>query len=219
MEWVSMLKSGGTIALVLAGMMALAGCKIIKTPTAEEAAQAASGGFDPERMVAEIWDSKVLPYLDGKAVPFSEVASLAASDPDAAGSKYGHKEKQGSSPWTFAARLSGTIVKAETKSRSAYVEVDADGDGKADARVQIGPAIRGTAIRDSLDFVNFNEFKNQIEWAQYGKAFNTHVNDLVLEKLSRDQLVGKRLEAVGAYPEPAKGQLPLFVPVQLTVDG
>ncbi|PDT51443.1 MULTISPECIES: DUF2291 family protein [Sinorhizobium] len=209
----------GASVIFLAVMMALAGCKIIRTPTAEETAQSASGGFDPDRMVAEIWDSKVVPYLDRKAGPFSEVASLAASDADAAGAKYGHKEKQGSSPWTFAARLSGTIIKAETKSRSAYVEVDADGDGKADARVQIGPAIRGTAIRDSLDFVNFNEFKNQIEWAQYGKAFNTHVNGLVLEKLTRDQLVGRKLEAIGAYPQPAKGQLPLFVPAQLTVSG
>ncbi|AUX80552.1 MULTISPECIES: DUF2291 family protein [Sinorhizobium] len=209
----------GASVIFLAVMMALAGCKIIRTPTAEETAQSASGGFDPDRMVAEIWDSKVVPYLDRKAGPFSEVASLAASDADAAGAKYGHKEKQGSSPWTFAARLSGTIIKAETKSRSAYVEVDADGDGKADARVQIGPAIRGTAIRDSLDFVNFNEFKNQIEWAQYGKAFNTHVNGLVLEKLTRDQLVGRKLEAIGAYPQPAKGQLPSFVPAQLTVSG
>ncbi len=191
-------------ALVVAGVMALSGCKIIKTPTAEEAAEAASGGFNPGRMVAEIWDAKVLPYLDRKAGPFAEVAALAESDPQAAGAKYGHKEKQGSAPWTFAARLSGTVVKAETKSRSAYVEVDANGDGKADARVQIGPAIRGTAIRDSLDFVNFNEFKNQIEWAQFGKAFNTHVNGLVLEKLSRDGLVGKKLDAVGAYPLPAK---------------
>ncbi|OAP36769.1 hypothetical protein AU381_20055 [Sinorhizobium glycinis] len=206
----------GASVIVLAVMMGLAGCKIIKTPTAEESA---TGGFDPDRMVAEIWESKVVPYLDKRAGPLSEVASLAASNLEAAGAKYGHKEKQGSAPWTFAARLSGTIVKAETKSRSAYVEVDADGDGKADARVQIGPAIRGTAIRDSLDFVNFNEFKNQIEWAQYGKAFNTHVNGLVLEKLSRDQLVGKKLEAVGAYPVPAKGQLPLFVPVELTVGG
>ncbi|PDT45126.1 DUF2291 family protein [Sinorhizobium fredii] len=209
----------GASVIVVAAMVALAGCKIIKTPTAEEAAQSATGGFDPDRMVGGIWDSKVVPYLDKKAGPFTEVAALAARNLEAAGAKYGHKEKQGSAPWTFAARLSGTIVKAETKSRSAYVEVDADGDAKADARVQIGPAIRGTAIRDSLDFVNFNEFKNQIEWAQYGKAFNTHVNGLVLEKLSRDQLVGKKLDAVGAYPEPAKGQLPLFVPVELTVGG
>jgi predicted lipoprotein len=60
--------------------------------------------------------------------------------------------------------------------RGNYLDVDADGDGKADAKVQIGPAVRGTALRDTLEFVNFNEFKNQIEWAQFGKAFNEKIN-------------------------------------------
>ena len=33
--------------------------------------------------------------------------------------------------------------------------------------VQIGPAMRGTAIRDALDFVSFNDFTNQIDFARY----------------------------------------------------
>lgn len=74
-------------------------------------------------------------------------------------------------------------------------------------------------LRDSLTFVNFNEFKNQIEWAQYGKSFNTHVNGMLLEKLPRDGLTGKTIKATGAYPLPAKGQLPQFVPATITVGG
>lgn len=205
--------------LGLACVLSLAGCKIIKTPSAEEAREAATGGFDPDRLVAEIWDAKVVPFLTGRAGSFASVVELAASDADAAGARYGHKEKQGSAPWTYAARLEGTIVEAETKSRAAYLEVDVDADGKADVRVQIGPAIRGTAIRDSLTFVNFNEFKNQIEWAQFGKSFNTHVNGLLLEKISRDGLPGQKVEALGAFPLPSKGQLPLLTPVQITVGG
>ncbi|MEO9336098.1 DUF2291 family protein [Mesorhizobium sp. SB112] len=206
-------------AVALVCVVTLSGFTIIKTPTAEEAASAAAGGFNPDRMVAEIWDSKVVPYLDQKAGDFKEVASLASSDLEAAGAKFGHKEKQGSAPWTFAARLEGTIVAEELKSRAAYVDVDIDADGKADVRIQIGPAVRGTALRDSLDFVNFNEFKNQIEWAQYGKSFNTHVNTLLLEKLPRENLVGKSVQAVGAYPLPSSGQLPLLVPATITIGG
>lgn len=205
--------------LGLACVLSLAGCKIIKTPSAEEAREAATGGFDPDRLVAEIWDAKVVPFLTGRAGSFASVVELATSDADAAGARYGHKEKQGSAPWTYAARVEGTIVEAETKSRAAYLEVDVDADGKADVRVQIGPAIRGTAIRDSLTFVNFNEFKNQIEWAQFGKSFNTHVNGLLLEKISRDELPGQKVEALGAFPLPSKGQLPLLTPVQITVGG
>jgi predicted lipoprotein len=210
------LKSASVLALACG--MALAGCKIIKTPTAEEAAQARGDGFNPDRAVAEIWDAKVVPFFAGKTVTLDTVLAAANTDIEAAGKQYGHREKQGSGPWTFAAALNGAIVAAETKSRSAYVDVDSNGDGKPDARVQIGPAIRGTAIRDSLDFVNFNEFRNQIEWAQFGKSFNTKVNETVLSKLPRDSLTGKKIAAKGAFPMPAKGQLPLFTPVTLSME-
>ncbi|WP_428425355.1 DUF2291 family protein [Pararhizobium sp.] len=207
------------VAIPLAIVLALSGCKIIKTPTAEEAAEAASGGFNPARQVAEIWDSKVIPFLQTRAGPFQKVDALSKSDLDAAAAKYGHKEKEGSAPWTFAAKVSGTIIKAETTSRAAYLDADVDGDGKADVRIQIGPVIKGTAIRDSLDFVNFNEFKNQIQWAEFGKAFNVHVNGLTLEKLSRDGLVGKKVEALGAYPLPSSGQPALFTPATIAIGG
>ncbi|MBP1860567.1 DUF2291 family protein [Rhizobium herbae] len=206
-------------AISLAIVLALPGCKIIRTPTAEEAAEAASGGFNPDRQVAEIWDAKVIPFLEKRAGTFQEVSALAASDLNAAAAKYGHKEKEGSAPWTFAAKVSGTIVKAETTSRAAYLDTDVDGDGKADVRIQIGPVIKGTAIRDSLDFVNFNEFKNQIQWAEFGKAFNIHVNGLTLEKLSRDGLEGKKVEALGAYPLPSAGQPALLTPATITIGG
>lgn len=206
-------------AISLAIVLAVPGCKIIKTPTPEEAAEAASGGFNPDRQVAEVWEAKVIPFLETRAGTFQEVSALSKSDLDAAAAKYGHKEKDGTAPWTFAAKVSGTIVKAETKSRAAYLDTDVDGDGKADVRVQIGPVIKGTAIRDSLDFVNFNEFKNQIQWAEFGKAFNVHVNGLTLEKLPREGLEGKKVEALGAYPLPSTGQPALLTPVTITIGG
>lgn len=203
--------------ILLAGALALGGCKLVKTE--DEQKQAAAGAFNPDKMVADIWGAKVVPYLEERAGPFQEVSALAASDLDAAAAKYGHKEKQGNAPWTFAAKIDGVIVAEETKSRAAYVDVDVNGDKKADVRISIGPAIRGTALRDSLNFVDFNSFKNQIEWAQYGKSFNTHVNDALLKKLPRDGLVGKTIKATGAYPLPSKGQLPQFVPAIITVGG
>ncbi|PYE25835.1 putative lipoprotein [Rhizobium sp. PP-CC-3A-592] len=211
--------AAAALCLASATLMVLAGCKIIKTPTAEEAAEAASGGFNPERQATELWTPKVVPYLTSKAGPYAEVAALIASDPEAAAAKYGHKEKEGNAPWTYAAKISGTVIKAETTSRAGYLDTDIDGDGKADVRVQIGPVIKGTAIRDSLDFVSFNQFKNQIQWAEFGKAFNAHLNGQVLQALPRAGLEGKTIEAVGAYPLPAKGQLPLLTPVNLAIGG
>lgn len=207
---------GALVALVLAA--ALPGCKIIKTPTPEEkAAAAAKSAFDPATKVDAIWQSQVLPAIDKRAGDIKTVLQAIAANPDEAGAKYGNPRKQASSPWTYAVKLNGKIVAADTASRAGTLDVDVDGDGKADAKVQIGPAIRGTALRDALDFLDFNEFRNQIEWAQFGKAFNEKANSSFLATLPRDGLTGKTITVTGAFPLPASGQPPLITPSALTL--
>ncbi|AGS25711.1 hypothetical protein REMIM1_PF00040 (plasmid) [Rhizobium etli bv. mimosae str. Mim1] len=207
---------GALLAAVVAA--ALPGCKIIKTPTAEEkAAAAAKTAFDPNAKVEAIWQPQVVPYFEKRAGELKDVMQLVSTSPDAAGEKYGNPRKQSSSPWTYAVKITGTIVAADTASRAATLDVDANGDGKADAKVQIGPALRGTALRDTLDFVNFNEFKNQIEWAQFGKAFNEKVNAAFLSAAPRDGLIGKTVSVTGAFPLPRSGELPLVTPSELKV--
>ena len=208
---------GVALSAMLTAAM-LPGCKIVKTPTAEEkAAAAAKTAFNPAEKVDAIWQSQAVPSIEKRAGGLKEVLSAIAANADEAGAKFGHRDQEGSTPWTFVAKFEGKIVAADTQSRAATLDVDADGDGKADAKVQIGPALRGTALRDSLDFVNFNEFKNQIEWAQFGKAFNQKVNDTLLQQLPRDGLVGKTVKVTGAFTLPASGQLPLVTPATITV--
>ena len=207
---------GALLAAVVAA--ALPGCKIIKTPTAEEkAAAAAKTAFDPNAKVEAIWQPEVVPYFEKRAGELKDVMQLATSNPDAAGEKYGNPRKQSSSPWTYAVKITGKVVAADTASRAATLDVDADGDGKADAKVQIGPALRGTALRDTLEFVNFNEFKNQIEWAQFGKAFNEKANTAFLAAVPRDGLTGKTVTVIGAFPLPKSGELPFVTPSELKV--
>ncbi|TBZ26635.1 DUF2291 family protein [Rhizobium leguminosarum] len=207
---------GALLAAVVAA--ALPGCKIIKTPTAEEkAAAAAKTAFDPNAKVEAIWQSEAVPYFEKRAGDLKDVMQLATSSADTAGEKYGNPRKQSSSPWTYAVKISGKVVAADTASRAATLDVDTDGDGKADAKVQIGPALRGTALRDTLEFVNFNEFKNQIEWAQFGKAFNEKANTTFLSAIPREDLAGKTVTAIGAFPLPKSGELPLITPSELRV--
>lgn len=201
----------------LAALLVFAGCKILPTPTAEDKAAAAAETFNPDKMVEEMWASKVMPYLTAKAGQFPEVSQLAARDAKAAGEKYGNTRKQASSPWTYVAKAEGKIIAANTQSRAATIDIDADGDGKADLRVQIGPALRGTALRDVLDFVDFNAFKNQIDFAQFGKAFNTYANSTVLSKLPREKLEGRTATLLGAYVPGSATELPLMTPANLTV--
>jgi len=204
---------------ILAGVT-LASCRIVATPTAATSADGsgtADTGFKPDKMVDDIWDVKVIPYLTAKAGSFTEVRDLAASNADAAGQKYGYREKEGSAPWTLVIKAEGKIVAANTASRAATIDVDADGDGKADFTVQIGPAMRGTALRDSLNFISFNTFTNQIDYAQFGKAFNQYVDRTVLKALPRDGLIGRKVTMLGAYALDGAGSLPLVTPAQITL--
>jgi predicted lipoprotein len=201
-------------AMAAIALASLAGCKILPTPTEESKAEAAAQAFNPDRMVEEMWTPKVLPYLKAKAGPFAEVAAAARADSKAAGEKFGNPRKQANSPWTYVATVDGKIVASNTQSRAATIDVDADGDGKADVRAQIGPAMRGTALRDVLDFVDFNAFTNQIDFAQFGKSFNTYVNANVLSKLPRNGLDGKQVKLLGAYVPGTGTDLPLMTPAE-----
>ena len=209
-----------TVVVLCCCIALLSGCKIIATADKHEAssansAQAPDKGFDAK--VAELWHAKVLPYAQSKAGKLQNVQAAIAVNADEAGAKYGYREKGDSNPWTMLAQIDGKIVAANTESRAATIDVDVDGDGKADVQIQIGPVIRGTAIRDVLDFVSFNDFTNQIDFAQFGKAFNTYANDKVLKSVLRDAMVGKTVSALGAYPLPMSGQLPLATPLKIEV--
>ena len=194
----------------------LAGCKILPTPTEEDKAAAAAEAFNPDQMVEEMWAPKVLPYLEGKAGAFQEVSrSLAKADREGRRREIRQSPEAGQFALDLCRdRLEGKIVASNTQSRAATIDVDVDGDGKADLRVQIGPAMRGTALRDALDFVDFNAFKNQIDFAQFGKSFNTYVNTTVLSKLPREELDGSTVKLLGAYVPGSGADLPLMTPAE-----
>ena len=78
--------------------------------------------------------------------------------------------------------------------------------------------MRGTALRDALDFVSFNDFKNQIDYAQFGKAFNQHVDqDILAQTAARISLSDAKVTVLGAYPLVSADQPPLVTPVEMTL--
>jgi predicted lipoprotein len=204
---------------VVGASLATGGCVIVATPVKKTGAadEGSVGDFDPDAMVNAIWDAKVIPYLTTRAGALPDVVVLARSNPDEAGRQYGHRAKEGNEPWTFVATIDGRIVAAETASRAATISVDTKGDGKIAAIVQIGPALRGTALRDCLNFVSFNDFKNQIDYAQFGKAFNQRVARTILAQLPRDSLIGRDVKILGAFTLEAGDRPPLVAPAQLTL--
>ena len=145
----------------------LSGCKIV--PISEESSLQ-DVGFDAEGYAAGLWDEQVLPYFEAEAEPAAIVIPSIVADLDAAGETHGYRPGEGS-PWAFIVSGTGTVEAINTESRAGTLDVALDGAEPAlTVTLQIGPVIRGNAIRDSLPFVSFKDFVNQLEYADAGKA-------------------------------------------------
>jgi predicted lipoprotein len=151
------------------------------------------------------------------AVDFATLRPAIAAGLDAAGAAHGHRSQAEGAPWNFPVRVAGTVTEAKTDTRAATAGVDTDGDGKPDATVQLGPVIRGTSLRDVLPFVDFTAFRDQIAYAELGRALNDQAYANALEALPRDALVGKPVTVVGAFTLKAPGDPIVITPVSAEV--
>jgi predicted lipoprotein len=75
--------------------------------------------------------------------------------------------------------------------------------------------VRGTALRDALPFIRFDDFTNQLEYASVSRVLHQRIADSVLAKVDRATLAGRTIRFTGAFTEGAG--LPLVTPVTLQV--
>ncbi len=211
-----------SMIMILAVAAGLGGCKLEKNEiaTGDQAQQVVSSqpGGDMNLLVADIWDTQVVPHLEDTSTDMKTLVDAIAADRDGAGEAHGYRPSSEGSPWNFAARVSGTIVSAKTDTRAATADVDLDGDGAADVTLQLGPVIKGTALRDILPFVDFSSFTDQIEFAHLSRALNNRAYESALEKLPREALVGSQVDALGAFTVRGGEKSFLVTPVSMSVD-
>jgi predicted lipoprotein len=208
------------VALGTALLALLAGCRIEeRSEAAANAKEAPAGsfenkGFDPKARVETLWAAKVLPEVNARAGDLGELRKAMAANLDAAGAAHGFRERGAGAPWNMMTTIKGRIVSVDTESSAGKIGVDIDGDGKADAEVQIGPIMRGTSIRDSLSFISFTAFANQIDFAQLANAFNRKAFDTALKPLPRDALMGRQVQLTGVFTTEDGTQMPSVTPVE-----
>lgn len=189
------------IALALLAL-SLPGCKVVKNPPAGQATAAQSSGEagDDARIAAlldETLTGQLLPHVAKVAQPAAVLRAALAKGLDGAGAAHGHRGAGEGAAWNFAVADSGKVVEANLKSRARKAMVDVDGDGAADLTLQLGPVIKGTALRDIAPFYDFNDFRDQIEFAKLGRAINDRVSATIA--LPEGDLTGKTLRFTGAF--------------------
>ncbi|MFS2323911.1 DUF2291 domain-containing protein [Brucella sp. H1_1004] len=135
---------------------------------------------------------KVKASVEERAADAVEVGTALAADKDAAGKKYG----VGSVNPVIPVKFTGTVE--ERKSNYNVIKVDGFPEGMA-IRVQTGPAVNGTDLRDATGTIEFGQFKNQIEFQNAGSALNNEMKKQVLEGVDVDNLVGKTVTVTGVF--------------------
>lgn len=66
-------------------------------------------------------------------------------------------------------KLTGTVKGIDSATKTATMVVSAS---SSDVTLQIGPIIRGNSIRDAASFIEFDQFKNQVQFARLSKELN-----------------------------------------------
>jgi predicted lipoprotein len=91
----------------------------------------------------------------------------------------------------------GVVTRVELGSRVGQALIRLDGAPAATVAVQIGPVLRGTAVRDAASFIRFTDFANQFDFAAVSNALNDRVLSTVLERIDRQALAGQPVSFVG----------------------
>jgi len=192
----------------------LGGCKVFSVDE-DRAIRARRGSdFDAARYVDAIWARKVMPELDRKAVSARDLVAAVDGGIDQAGAKLGRRVGEGSA-WTFVVRGEGVVSRVDASSRRGTAEIAlADVPGRT-ARVQIGPVVSGSAVRDSLPFVAFNDFADQLAFADLGRALTTSALAGVKPAIAALR-VGQRVRFLGVTNLRAAGDPIVLTPVALT---
>lgn len=167
--------------------------------------------FDVDKFGTENFP-KLVPEIEKNATELTVLLPALQADQEAASEKYGRR--QGQSPYNFPVRGEGVAGKPE----SGILPIEVEGVKDGAVSMQIGPAINGTALRDVASFITFDQFVNQVDYADAATALNNEVKAKVLKGIDPASIEGKKVSFVGAFTLLTPSAVTI-TPVKLEVTG
>lgn len=196
----------GCMAAALVAAMAL-DTKVVKIGSDEDVR---AHVFSPEAFGQERFPA-IKALVEQRAVDAAVLAAAIAEDKVAAGEKYG--TAAGIGP-IMPVRLKG--VAGEVKAGIYDVAVEGMPEDVR-VRVQTGPAINGTELRDFPGNIAFGQFTNQIEYQNAGAGINNAMKADVLAGIDTKNLTGKTISVTGVF-KLVNPKNWLVTPVRLVVE-
>lgn len=174
-----------------------------------------SGQNAASKFVDPIWSSKLLPAFDEKAQDIVKILPEIRADPEAAGQKYGRREA--TNPYNYMVKGTGQVteIKSESQAGTAMLEIPGLNEKVA---LQIGPVVRGTALRDATGIVSFNQFSNQLDYADVSKEMNGRALKSAFADAAPASLAGKTVTFFGAFTFDPHSKSPILItPVKIAL--
>lgn len=151
------------------------------------------GVFSPDAFGAAEFP-KIKADVEARAVDAQRLATALAADKAAAVKQYGVPNGTGGT--VFSVKFTGVAGDAKSGVYDVAVSGLPDTIG---IRLQTGPAINGTDLRDATGTIKFGQFVNQIEYQNAGSALNRAMKQQILEPVDTANLKGKTIVVIGAF--------------------
>ncbi len=182
-----MLISSLTAILVLAAIAL--DTKVVRIGSEEDVREQS---FSPEAFAKRTFP-EIQSFVLENAVPAREVLEAIEQDKKAAAERYGVAAGVGP---VIPVSFRGVVGNGKSGIYSIFVEGWPEG---YQLRVQTGPAINGTDLRDATGSIKFGQFTNQIEYQDAGAALNRAMKSAVLDTIDTSGLSGKSVRVVGVF--------------------
>lgn len=176
------------LAIVVVGAIAL-DTTVVKIGSENDVRQQA---FSSETFGAEQFP-KIKANVEERAVAAADLATAIAADKKAAAEKFGTATSTGP---VIPVTLTGVF--GTRKSNTNEMKIDGL-PPETVVRVQTGPAVNGTDLRDATGTIEFGQFTNQIQYQDAGSAINNEMKKAVFGGLDPDALDGKQATVVGVF--------------------
>jgi predicted lipoprotein len=183
----------------LVALLALSGCKLWTVRPLdwkEKKAATAVQQLDAAAYVESVWQSRVVPTVKEKAVDLATVLNALDADVEAAKQQY----RQGSS--NFLVKGEAVVMNDDQSSPHRKLTLRVPNyKGKTIVLMQVGPVFRGTALRDAVGFIKFNEFTNQIQFAEVSTKLHERVEREVVQEIDPHSGTGVAFHAAFTFNE------------------
>jgi len=183
------------------------------------AGSAVAQAVDVESYLEDYWEPYILPEINERRVDIATIIqTAAASGWDNAGEAYGEIRGDIGASYTFITYGTAVVIETNTESRNGFIVVEIEGQESYEIRISIGPALSGTAIRDSIRFIDFNQFVNQVDFASLATELNRLGNERALQSADIFAMDGETIQFTGSFVAPNGSDVISIMPIFLEVN-